>query len=271
MTPHGVLEDMDKMEHGLRSTQQLGFINEPVWGMAKILLHSAVHFDFSGNPPKLTHAEFAEDLLSRNLFRLPFDTVFFTCQDLEGYAAARLIVPPNDPENWQLWISQITSHDDMAIPIGTFYIGGRGDNAYCRHASLFTDRCFRAAGADAETDEWEASKAAAMLYSFVIGGTAMLMSKDVEIDIQIPSRKLNRRREANGRRLLRERRVVRIKIEHQRSYGQLGGDMRSSPRMHWRRGHFRTLQSGSVVPVAPTIVNASPDTRATPKSYQVSP
>jgi hypothetical protein len=83
-----------------------------------------------------------------------------------------------------------------------------------------------------------------------------------------PSEKLNRARAKRGKPPLRERYVVSINLAKSRlienedgTVEDITGHVRGSPRMHWRRGHFRTLNRGAgderIVPIAPALVGAN--------------
>lgn len=88
------------------------------------------------------------------------------------------------------------------------------------------------------------------------GLTVALMSPDIETVDNPEPVKLNRKRERAGKMPIVAYRTVRIRPDARvrLRLGERGSA--SPPRMHWRRGHFRRLADGRVVPVAPTIVGA---------------
>ena len=91
----------------------------------------------------------------------------------------------------------------------------------------------------------------------ILSGTIALQSKDTATDSVEAPAKLNSRRAKRGRPPIFEHRVVRVAPS--RSGGPataVYGDRRS-PRLHWRRGHVRTLFSGCKVPVSACLVGSS--------------
>jgi hypothetical protein len=114
-----------------------------------------------------------------------------------------------------------------------------------------------------------------------MGLVVMLMSKGVSTALVQPSGKLNRAREKRGKPLLRDRYVVTIDLarashieNEDGSVEDISGHTRGSPRMHWRRGHFRTLYRGAmnerVVPVAPALIGANENAdQIRAKAYEV--
>ena len=46
---------------------------------------------------------------------------------------------------------------------------------------------------------------------------------------------------------------------------EVGGGAHASPRMHWRRGHVRKLESGKMTHVRPCLVNAMGSDVSVPK------
>jgi hypothetical protein len=91
----------------------------------------------------------------------------------------------------------------------------------------------------------------------VLSGTIALQSKDTGTErVEAPA-KLNNRRAKRGRPLVFEHRVVRVapSLSGDPATAVYGG--RRSPRLHWRRGHVRTLFSGCMVPVSACLVGSS--------------
>jgi hypothetical protein len=65
--------------------------------------------------------------------------------------------------------------------------------------------------------------------------------------------KLNKARTARGKPLLSEHTIVTIDMSSITEKGDATG-AHASPRLHWRRGHIRTLQSGAKIKVKPCLV-----------------
>jgi hypothetical protein len=108
----------------------------------------------------------------------------------------------------------------------------------------------------------------------VAGLVSMLLSKDV-IKISIPaSDKLNKAREKKGKPCIRDAYEIRLRFGGAQNAGAsrepINGLGRKSPRMHWRRGHYRKhhLDPGRLIPIPPCLINASEEAEAIlPKDY----
>lgn len=105
----------------------------------------------------------------------------------------------------------------------------------------------------------------------------ILMAKDVKTVERHPPAALNQHRAKKGKVPLFSHHVVTIKPERivyeQGDGTDANGIKRASPRLHWRRGHVRTLSSGKKVGVPPCIIGAKAG-GAGPvidKTYRVSP
>ncbi len=103
----------------------------------------------------------------------------------------------------------------------------------------------------------------------VASSISALMSKSTQVSyIEAPHR-LNRQRTKHGRTALPEYHTVKIGLPYSEAQASAEGEKRAAMSTHWRRGHFRTLASGQVVPVAPAIVNAT-DAAVKPRDYRFS-
>ena len=69
-----------------------------------------------------------------------------------------------------------------------------------------------------------------------------------------PPAKLQKKRQKNGREPLYTYHVLQLSQQPVGAPGVGLGYERSGPRVHWRRGHLRRLQSGQVIWVRPAIV-----------------
>ena len=85
--------------------------------------------------------------------------------------------------------------------------------------------------------------------------TCMMQADGVTTNCVAEPTALNRARARKGKRPIHEIRTVHIKVGEKtfspsgRSHGS-----HASPRLHWRRGHIRRLQSGQVTTVRPCLV-----------------
>ena len=93
----------------------------------------------------------------------------------------------------------------------------------------------------------------------LFGAVACLSSKSVKQTIVPAPEKLNRARAKRGKLPIYEYRKITIGrgADAIGSYEGKSVEGRASPRLHWRRGHYRTLPSNVRVPVSPTLVGLS--------------
>lgn len=260
MTPHGVLEDMQEAERML-GPRLFHFFAPELWPTVKETLAAAVHFEFGAARPLEQHGQFATQMFDKHLFRLPYHTVFFTSQAMPHSAV--LAMQNVDDRPWEFIAITIgpTKGRDMTLNLPLLGMGLYGDSwAESRvdwksltsqpHASRKTGRPW------GESDYEEACQ---KVTDFVLGGVALLMSKDVEVRPEPPSAKLNAIRAKRGKPAIGARVVIRMSDKVSalmRDAERARVEGRASPVMHWRRGCFRRLQSGNIIPVSPTIVGA---------------
>lgn len=276
MTPHNAIDDCRFL---LRSADGWPNKAEAKAGMQTVigLLERAAHFHFSNDAPHMAHFDFGADLLKRGLFALPFPEIFIT-----GAGLGKCGILASMGTDGLIWVvfreTEATSQaTGKALSIIAPYCGGfmgEREVADWRFQIVNVQRLLEAHAPNDDAVA-ELQRASSDAFEYVLGAVAMLMSRDTETDLVSPSPRLNRDRAAKGRQTISERRVVRVRMERRAAHRQQIEDDkrlgRSSPRIHWRRGHFRRLHSGSVIPVAPSIVNASPDAKPEPKTYEVTP
>lgn len=262
MKPQQIIEDMLSYEH--RMGARLPLVYHPYyWHHALSSASEAVHFDFADVRPASQHCEFGLELFKARRFALPFHTVLYSGAQWEGFGVlARHL--PQDEGLLELIVFNRAGH----LPLSEAQIididaGGE----LVMNAHILPSKAAR----DWDGDPYEAC--AGFLCS-ILSATALLMSKDVETRVEAAPDKLNKAREARGKPLIRERRVVVIKPERRASYANAAaefGGLRASPRMHWRRGHFRRVRDDLVVPVPPTIVGGNGGSTPTPakKDYRI--
>ena len=283
MTPHGILDDIDR----LRSTlgDRLGeYWHEGDLADAATMIARAVAFEFGEACPLSEHLTFADEMLSRGLMRLPFECVLMTAtaipetgivvrQNVSDNVLRRMqwfVVAPSEIDGARLHVPLMWGElvsDDGSPDLHNHGIVNWRSITTVRHSSRKT----REPWSD-ETYQTASEK----VVSFLCGASVLLISKDVEVStIAVPDR-LNKKREKRGRRPIGERRIVRIKLDRRSAYTSASDDFRSgrSVSMHFRRGHFRTLSKDReiplIVPVAPTIVGAKDDAVPMAKTYRIS-
>lgn len=271
MTPHGALEDMLKVEAMLGD--HLGEAFAPkVWPVVKELLGSAVAFEYGAAAPATEHTEFGNDMFDRELFRLPYPAVFMTAAVMpktallacEGQSAGKYCL-----DIITFGPMRIGSDLDIgAAPILWVRVRFNGDKPWIDWKSITVMGSHRSRKTGREWAEDDFTEACEKVISFTLGGTALLMSKDVQTDVIAAPDRLNRERAKKGRAPISERHVVRIRPEARQAQKAAAESFRSSPRLHWRRGHFRRVREDLVVPVAPTIVGAGENVMPAIKKYE---
>jgi hypothetical protein len=92
---------------------------------------------------------------------------------------------------------------------------------------------------------------------FALAALVAIGSKGVKSELVAAPERLNRQRAKKGRRPLGAYRKVILGDVVARNGGTSGEGGHASPRLHWRRGHVRTLASGRQVPVVPHLVGSS--------------
>lgn len=289
ITPTLVLESMDKL------AGSAAFRGDLV-PMVRALIGQAVLFTWPDEPGDLAaHCAFAIDLYERGLFTLPFPVTALAFErDLGpplGKRGGMLVLAMDDAGRINaISCSELDEPRDgpTAIPIGIamrISVESDGPHAGKIHydvvSSIVSDKIAAAMFGDGEAGR---EKMRSRLLNNTVNAMAlvvMLMSKGVTTDHEPAPDRLNKAREKRGKPPIRDRYTVRIDAEAAYTIGHddgsssdITGHVRGAVRMHWRRGHFRTIHRGSdkerVVPVAPALVGANEmaDTvRA--KSYEV--
>jgi hypothetical protein len=271
MTPHGALEDMLKIETLL--DDHLGEAFAPkVWPAVKDLLRSAVSFEYGQAAPAIEHTEFGNQMFDKELFRLPFPVVFMTAAVLpktallacEGQSSGKYCLDI-------ITFGPVQIGADLAIsaaPILWVRVRFNGDQPWIDWKSITVSGSHRSRTTGREWGEEDFTIACEKVIGFTLGGCALLMSKDVQTDVIAAPERLNQERKKKGREPIRERHVVRIRPEARQSQREAAESFRSSPRLHWRRGHFRRVREDLIVPVAPAIIGAGEGVIPTVKKYE---
>lgn len=264
MKAHNLLDAMEKTwvaddAPGGLAVEMLG---------TKFFLEHSVTFDFGALSPPKEHIEFGLDLLARRMLRLPYDITFFSCGD--GFFVAHT-VPNNaeelmgDLEKWghldglglpkekrkvpvpgSLHITKIVKEDGMCVPVIRVSTTGHypAENLECTWWDI----------AHVKGEKLTEAEALGPV-PIVCGLVAMLASKEVVSERIAPPEKVNKARARKGRPKINDVYDVRISLAASSASASQGGT-HASPRMHWRRGHYRRL-GDKLVPVAPCLVNAS--------------
>jgi hypothetical protein len=273
VTPHGIQDDMTKLRT-LFGENLFDRFSPEAWQLAEHMLERSVVFEYGPATPSVEHTQFGSDLFDKQLFRLPFKAVFYTANAIPR--SAILAYEAEEDDGYRLFMITfgpvgIQGHDTLLVaPLLTARMrwdaekGGWIDWKSCtagqNHHSRKTGRKW-------EEEDYEA--AIDRVINFTMGATALLMSKEVTTDVVPAPDRLNKQREAKGRLPIRERRVIRIRPEYKAAHARSaeGFNSRSSPRMHWRRGHLRRVREDLVIPIAPMLINATEDAKPLAKKY----
>ncbi len=251
------------------------------------LLDRAVLFEFGALHAQTEHKEFALDLYERKLFGLPYPVTAFSfeapphlTQHVTSARPAGGLMIIHQDEDQALSAIMCTEQrypdgrPNGGMPISVVMkakLSNRRDDAVDVTEATYpvmSDEVMAMMYGDA--GEAGHSLMTQRLCSNLIGCmgfTVMLMSKGVEAVHTPAPAKLNKIRIARGKPPIRESYTVRIMpgdsyaIATESGDETIAGHVRGAPRLHWRRGHFRTLKRNSenerVIPVAPALIGAN--------------
>ena len=240
------------------------------------LAQGAVSFSFDVWPT-IHHVRFGVDLARDDRLRLPFPIVLFSYPRSAKSAHFTLAFHADDEGAIGVYTFLSTrDHLDgasaqMFVPAWSMTI--RPGELSCG-PTFFSRATREKVGMSDDVLIREVHWDLDVVYGFV----SMLSSRDVEVrDLPPPSRRLNADRVAKGRSPIGESKVVKIRPHARPAYGlePHGGAEARYVRMHWRRGHYRTLRAERfggtrVVPVSPCVVGAADGAvLPAPKEYVV--
>lgn len=289
ITPHAVLESIDKFK-GSKA------FRPDVLPIARRMVEESVLFTWREEPGELAeHCAFAIDLYERGLFTLPFPhTALSFERDLghpHGRRGGMFILSMNKDGSLNgLSCSETVDakRDGNAIPVGLALRvrvqsdgprAGNVENDITAH--VVNDKIIAAMFGEGQAGR---DKMRDRLLNNTINAMAlvvMLMSKGVTTELQPAQPKLNKAREKRGKPPIKDRYIVKVDagairtINHaDGTTSDITGHTRGSPRIHWRRGHFRVLRRGTeqeaIVPVAPALIGANENAeKVRHKAYEV--
>lgn len=285
MTPHGVISD-------IRTATKAGHSRH--WHSDMLIeavqvIATAVHFDFGAIKPLTAHVQFGHDMLSRGLFRLPFETIFLTGQTIPYTGICiRQTVEGDYLKRLELFTCAPARSADLAIDYAMPSLWGElvvadGEIDMIAHGtvnwkSMTVDpHRSRTTGREWTADDYH--EASEKVLNFVEGAVSFLMAKDIEARLEPAPDKLNNRRIAQGKFPIGPRFVVRVRPEAREAYRRAADGDGAHPGVicHFRRGFFRDLgfprkkDGERIIPVAPTIVGARDDAKPMVKRYEVKP
>lgn len=295
VTPHLVAETM--LEHRAADFWR----NKRAASHVLHLVRQAVLFDFGAIHAAMEHKDFALDLYERKLFTLPFPVTAFAFEakpnnPVQTYAgpkpAGGMMVLSQDSDQRISAIMCTEMRDENGVGMGAIpfavVMRAKLSNPSADHTvsvdeesfPLIDDRMMAAmyGSADERGHDSMRNRLCSNLVG-CMGMTVMLMSKGVETEHEPAPDKLNKARAQKGKPPINERYTVRVRtgdtymIASGDGEESIAGHSRGSPRMHWRRGHFRTIYRGEeserVVPVAPALIGANDRAEPIRKAYDV--
>jgi hypothetical protein len=297
LAPHVVLQTMKDMG-----------VSHPFWRDAKALpgiyalIKQAVLFDFGDVHPAQEHEDFALDLYGRGLFTLPFPVTAFGFSGVPNpnpafgtskqAVAGGMIVVSQDKDSSlsAIMCTEQRNRDGKAMGGIPFAIMLRAkfSNPTSGSVDVINEETHPVVSqrvlqlmyeGNAQIVHYTMVNRIALNLVAAMGMTVMLMSKGVSTEHTPAPDKLNKARKIRGKVPIGETYSVRLGIGDKYSISTGAGDEniagheRGSPRMHWRRGHFRTLFRGTdaerVVPVAPALIGANEQAEPIRKAYAV--
>lgn len=281
MRPHNILDDMRDLERAVSRLSDA--VNVGLWDVNKKSLGGCVTFDFGELAPTTEHVDFGFELFKRGLFVPPFPITFYSGRALGTNHGA--MIESADSGDGSNDLFYITVFCETRSEIGSFVapmhgcaIQTEGDVAELpiRTISMFNNAVtVRRSTGEAYTDDQKYAALGRAL-RFIVGTTAMLMSKDVHKTTEPAPLKLNAQRARKGRSPINDVHLIKIVASEEYRYLEAGRAFgtHASPKMHWRRGHFRTLHRGEdtqkIIPVAPSLIGANESARGVvPKEYMV--
>jgi hypothetical protein len=220
--------------------------------------------DIDHLPDELTR--FGDDMRDKGLLRLPFGRTIFeyrTSGQIGIYwvpcEKSEVVEPPiNFIAAWLV----IRDRDGKIFELSRFL---RPVKEFAGRAAPTVMLCPRPTGIlvprerDDVSEEWKRAleNFRQMTLRLVMGGIVALISKSCAIDKVEAPEKLNRQRALRGKPPIFEYHAVTIGQPTQPA--TTNGGHHASPRMHWRRGHYRHWPAGSdhLIPVAPALVGAA--------------
>jgi hypothetical protein len=249
----------------------------------------AVNFDLGDLKPTLEQVEFGRELHEKDMLAFPFPLMFISSKALgQGHS---ILVSDQVRKMERVGMNDLPDDERAFAMFSTsaVFMGGAIDpkhgpprqigNVACPVCGMWVtkDRVnwkhilnLRSASRTTGEPREFSGETYAPHVEFVYGVVAMLMSKDVEVTVSPKPTKLNAAREKKGKVPIGESRIIKIRAEARVRYEGSGDGTHASPRMHWRRGHFRKLASGNIIPVAPSLVNATDEAKEVArKDYEV--
>ena len=265
------------------------------------LISGATLFEFGDVTPEVEHKEFGVDLYERGLFSLPFPVTAFSYTgaptptefvSASSLAGGMMVLHQGECGRLDAIVCN-EYHDQFGRAVGALPIAvmlnasfstATKDSCDVSETSypLVSDDMMATMYGDAGQAGHELMRR--HLCDNLLGSlglSILLMSKGVTTQRVAAPDKLNKNREKKGKCPIHDRYVVNINLSGdsktlatEDGEANISGHVRGLPRLHWRRGHYRTIFRGSererVVPVAPALIGANGSAPHVPtKNYVV--
>lgn len=225
-----------------------------------LLYDEAVEFQVDSKLLTEEHQAFGLSLHKKGLLKYPYDHCLFIINRHDGGEPLPLFVW-HDAGKTPLLTFFFHKGDPSlkGLPLFSATIGDTGEYLLLRYPGVPMSQKF--------IDD--APQIISELASMAFAICSLLMSRNTYVDAEPAPEKLNKKRALKGKPPITEVRHIKIRTDERLvARGHQGGS-HASPVMHWRRGHMRRLESGKLVPVAPTIVNASDEHKPLAKDYVI--
>lgn len=197
------------------------------------------------------------DLIEHDMFRLPYPTVYYS---YEFSGITGILATQTGPRTFELYMFAARKNPFM---IGLVVAGqvefvlepdGKVANFYLRTKKLFQHLSVEPMVEDVDVKIVEEGG------RFLIALTALMQSNHTRTRKHDVGLKLNQKREKRGLAPIMPYHTVYFEVGG-KNYGANGvahgGGCHASPRMHWRRGHVRKLESGKIAHVRPHLVGGA--------------
>jgi hypothetical protein len=273
MTPIQAFQEIQRLEREPDFANLRKIMEDDAIQTVKHGLKEAVFFDFGASVPEHEHIEFAYNLMQMGKFKLPFPVMwvqsqisktskflFFSLDETLGVITCGpgISVDGSKFLNIMPLMLTFTKADGSETDIHyRSFVNKEGANFRTRAGVPYSDEDIKAMSSKS--------------FKLMLGWTALLMSKDVATERTVAKPGVNARRQRQGRLPIADRYVVKIRPEARERQARAAlGFERASPKMHWRRGHFRKVPNGEVIPIAPMIIGARGEVQVPEKkAYKV--
>lgn len=217
---------------------------------------------------------YGEELYMNDLFQLPFDRICLSGKYRDINFGICCVITEENILSWVAGLDHLSPDsstmsfvmtgfsavsegkaDKKLVPVG-FIIASSAPDMTCDPSSKLS------------------RNTALFVQNMILCLVSLLDAKGIETQIEkLPEKLINNRRK-QGKRTISEFRHVKIRVgrELYLMNGQSSSN-HSSPRLHWRRGHTRTLASGVITKVRCHLVGFLSDGTAVPSpgEYEVMP